>query len=52
VNAIDNAFMFGRMPTALKAEITAAITAATNRADRVRNAIYLMATSSLYQVEH
>src|SRR6202049_1296932 len=48
VNAIDNAFMFGRMPGALKAEITAATTAATNSADRVRNAIYLMATSSLY----
>jgi uncharacterized protein (DUF1800 family) len=52
VNAIDNAFLYGRMPAALKAEIVTAITAATNNADRVRNAIYLMATSSLYQVEH
>jgi uncharacterized protein (DUF1800 family) len=52
VNAIDNAFMFGRMPAALKAEIAAAMAATTNSADRVRNAIYLMATSSLYQVEH
>ena len=52
VNAIDNAFMYGRMPATLKSDIVSAITASGNPADAVRNAIYLIATSSLYQVQH
>ena len=52
VNAIDNAFMYGRMPGTLKADIVTAIKAAGNATDAARNAIYLMATSSLYQVQH
>jgi uncharacterized protein (DUF1800 family) len=52
VNAIDNAFMYGRMPATLKSDIITAIKAAGNSADAARNAIYLIATSSLYQVQH
>jgi len=52
VNAIDNAFMYGRMPGTLKADIVTAIKAAGNGTDAARNAIYLIATSSLYQVQH
>jgi uncharacterized protein (DUF1800 family) len=52
VNAIDNAFMYGRMPATLKADIVTAIKAASNAAEAARNAIYLIATSSLYQVQH
>jgi hypothetical protein len=52
VNAIDNAFMYGRMPATLKADIVTAIKAAGNATDAARNAIYLIATSSLYQVQH
>jgi hypothetical protein len=52
VNAIDNAFMYGRMPASLKADIVTAVNAAGDAADAARNAIYLIATSSLYQVQH
>jgi uncharacterized protein (DUF1800 family) len=52
VNAVDNAFLYGRTPAALKDEIVKAISVTTNRSERVRNAIYLVATSSLYQVQH
>ncbi|HTS47277.1 MAG TPA: DUF1800 domain-containing protein, partial [Bryobacteraceae bacterium] len=52
VDAVDNAFLYGRLPASLKSDIAAAITASTSSADRARNAIYLVATSSLYQVEH
>jgi len=52
VNAIDNAFLYGRMPAMLKADIVTAVKAAGNSADAARNAIYLIATSSLYQVQH
>ncbi len=52
VTAVDNAFLYGRLPAALKADIVQAITATTDSGTRVRNAIYLVATSSLYQVEH
>ena len=51
-NALDSAFMYGRMPASLKTDILTAIGKATSRADKVRNAIYLIATSGLYQVEH
>ncbi|HLJ49923.1 MAG TPA: DUF1800 family protein [Bryobacteraceae bacterium] len=52
VTAIDNTFLYGRLPAALKADIVQAITATNDSGTRVRNAIYLVATSSLYQVQH
>jgi uncharacterized protein (DUF1800 family) len=51
VDAVNNTFLYGRLPASLKPDIVAAITAASGT-DRVRNAIYLVATSALYQVEH
>lgn len=52
VNAVDNAFLYGRLPAVLKSDIAAAIAVATSSGDRARNAVYLVATSSLYQIEH
>ena len=52
VDAVDNAFLFGRLPAELKASIITAISATTDRTERVRTAIYLVATSALYQVQH
>jgi uncharacterized protein (DUF1800 family) len=52
VDALDTAFMYGRMPASLKADIVTAIGQASARIDKVRNAIYLIASSSLYQVQH
>ena len=52
VDAVDNALLYGRLPASLKSDIATAITASSSSADRARNAIYLVATSSLYQVEH
>ena len=52
VDAVDNAFLYGRLPAALKSDIATAIQASSSATDRARNAIYLVATSSLYQVEH
>jgi uncharacterized protein (DUF1800 family) len=52
VNAVERTFLFGRMPASLRTAITSAISATTSTSERVRNAIYLVATSSLYQVQH
>ena len=52
VDAVDAAFLFGRLPTGLKADIITAISATNDRSERVRTAIYLVTTSSLYQVQH
>ena len=52
VTAVDNAFLYGRLPASLKADIVTAISASDNSLTRVQNAIYLVCTSSLYQVEH
>jgi len=52
VEALDNAFLYGRLPAALKSDIVTAVTAASSSSDRVRNGIYLITTSSLYQIEH
>ena len=52
VDAVDNAFTYGRLPAALKTDIATAIKVSTSSGDRVRNAIYLVLTSALYQVEH
>jgi len=52
VDAVDHAFLYGRLPAALKAEIVTAVSATHDYNLRVRNAIYLVASSSLYQVQH
>ena len=52
VDAVNNAFLFGRLPAALKSNIVTAISATTDHNARVRNAIYLVCSSALYQVEH
>ncbi len=52
VDAVDNAFLYGRLPDELKANIVAAVSATKDTRTRIRNAIYLVATSSLYQVQH
>ncbi len=52
VDAVDHALLYGRLPGELKSRIITAITATSDNNQRVRNAIYLVATSSLYQVEH
>lgn len=52
VDAVDRAFLYGRLPTALKKEIVTAVSATHDYNLRVRNAIYLVASSALYQVQH
>jgi uncharacterized protein (DUF1800 family) len=52
VDAADHAFLYGRLPAALKPEIVAAVSATHDYNLRVRNAIYLVASSALYQVQH
>jgi uncharacterized protein (DUF1800 family) len=52
VDAVDRAFLYGRLPVALKPEIVAAVSATHDYNLRVRNAIYLVASSALYQVQH
>jgi uncharacterized protein (DUF1800 family) len=52
VDAVDNAFLAGRLPGPVKQEIVAAISVTHDYNLRVRNAIYLVASSALYQVQH
>jgi uncharacterized protein (DUF1800 family) len=52
VDAIDRAFLYGRLPREVKEEIVSAVTATHDYNLRARNAIYLVATSALYQVQH
>jgi uncharacterized protein (DUF1800 family) len=52
VDAVDHAFLFERTPPQVKAAIVDAVGAAKDSTTRVRNAIYLLTTSSLYQVAH
>jgi uncharacterized protein (DUF1800 family) len=52
VDAIDHAFLYGRLPATLKPEIVTAISTTHDYNLRVRHAIYLVASSALYQVEH
>jgi hypothetical protein len=51
VGSLDQAFARGQMPTNMKTEIQSAISATADPLTRVRTAIYLTATSGLYQVE-
>lgn len=52
VDAVDHAFLYGRLPATLKQEIVTAVSATHDYNLRTRNAIYLVASSALYQVEH
>lgn len=52
VDAVDHAFLYGRLPEALKPHIVTAVSATHDYNLRVRNAIYLVASSALYQVQH
>jgi len=52
VDAIDNAFLCGRLPAQVKSGIVTAIAVTHDYNLRVHNAIYLVASSALYQVEH
>lgn len=52
VEAVDHAFLFERTPPQVKAAIAASLEATKDSTTRVKNAIYLLTTSSLYQVAH
>lgn len=52
VDAIDRAFLYGRLPQNVKEQIVNAVSATHDYNLRARNAIYLVATSALYQVQH
>jgi len=52
VDAIDRALLYGRLPASVKQEIVTAVTATHDYNLRARNAVYLVATSALYQVQH
>lgn len=51
VDAVSRMVMRGQMPAEVRTSILKALDATTDRRTRVRNAIYLAATSSLYQVQ-
>ena len=53
VQAVNNAFMAGQMPQAMQTAVAGAVTSTPySAASRVASAIYLTATSGLYQVQH
>ena len=53
VQAVNNAFMAGQMPEAMQTAVSGAIASMPYSAgSRVASAIYLTATSGLYQVQH
>lgn len=52
VDVLNTALLYGRLPLALRADIITALGATTDRNDRVKTALYLIASSPLYQVEH
>jgi uncharacterized protein (DUF1800 family) len=52
VEAVDHALLYGRLPAELKPVIAQAVGATSDPLMRARNAIYLVATSPLYQVQH
>lgn len=51
VDAVSNALLRGQMTPESRTAILTAVNAATDARTRVRNALYLAATSNLYQVE-
>jgi hypothetical protein len=52
VNALNNIFMHGQMPSQISAPVVAHVATLTNIPQRVRVATYLVITSSFYKVEH
>jgi hypothetical protein len=52
MDAVSNTFLYGRMPSAMRTEIMAAVTATTDKPTRARTAVYLTLSSSYYNVEH
>lgn len=52
VDAVDRALLYGRLPAGVKEQVVAAVTATHDYNLRARNAVYLVATSALYQVQH
>ena len=52
VDVVNAALLYGRLPSQLRSEILTAVTATTDRTERLKTALYLIASSPLYQVEH
>lgn len=52
VDAVDHALLHGRLTPEMKTAIVTAVGATTDPLLRARNAIYLVATSPLYQIQH
>jgi uncharacterized protein (DUF1800 family) len=52
VDAVDHALLHRRLPAELKSVIVAAIETTSDPLLRTRNAIYLVGTSPLYQIQH
>ncbi len=52
VAAVNNAFFYGQMPSALESQIMGAVTGTTGNLNRAKAAVYLAVTSSYYNVEH
>jgi hypothetical protein len=52
VTAVNNAFFYGRMPSAVEHQIVGAVSGTTGNLNRAKAAVYLAVTSSYYNVEH
>ena len=52
LNAVNQTLMRGQMPSTMGSTIAKAVNASTDPATRAKSALYLAATSGLYQVEH
>ena len=52
VDAVDHALLYGRLPIEMKGLILNALRATTDPVLRARTAIYLVATSAIYQIQH
>ena len=52
VDAIDRAFLYGRLPSEVKEQIVSAVGSSHDYNLRARDAVYLVAASALYQVQH
>jgi uncharacterized protein (DUF1800 family) len=52
LDAVSGTFLYGRMPSAMRTQIMAAVTATADKPTRARTAVYLTLSSSYYNVEH
>jgi hypothetical protein len=52
VDAVNNAFFYGQMPSALQSQIMGAVSGTTGNLNRAKTAVYLAVSSSYYNVEH